>query len=420
VRSNPRRLAAVLFATTVVAAACGGGTSNSGSGSETLTMYYAAPLTGGAADPSIAGCRGGQLAADDINASGGIPNGPHKSAHLKVECIDNQQSADASATIANRYVADKNVWTMFGFYGSGEALAAALVAQRANLSIIASNVGADFLTDQVHNVAVMLPRLESQGFAGVDLCKTYYKTTTVADLSPDFSFIPSYRKGRDAAVKAESMALVSEQMWPDGSTQDWSPYLSKLNSAGAQCILLGGYPPEQCRIASQARQLGLKQPIIDFTVSGTGPSCVKEGGKYYNGLIFGDALPANAAPGSLQAKIDAEYRTKYNQGLPGYAAYAYDSVLAAEYAIADGAKTREDMVKYLANVDGNGIAGPIKFQGMRPTARTLTWYEVSVSSSGVGQQDPIAVYTLFPDGTAKQQSVADCSSRPTCQPNVKY
>ena len=395
------------------AGASGASGGSSGAG-KTIQLYYTAPLTGGADVVGIQGCNGERLAVSDIDAAGGIASGPMKGAKFALSCLDNGNSPDTSASITSKYVSSSNVWALSGFYASGDALASAIVAERANLVVIASNVGADFLTTKVHNVYVILPRLEPAGGAALDFCKSYYGATKVAALLPNFSFIPYYMQGATSAARTLGVQLVSQQTWPDGSVTDWSSYWTKLASSGAQCVLLGAYPPEQCQITAQGRQLGLAQPTIDISDSFTGSSCKAQAGHYYAGMIFGDMLPANPSPSSLTAKVSGEYQQRYGQLMSYYAGDGYDTVLAIKYAIEAGARTREDLVSYLGKASGPGVGGPIFFQQKRIGKRFLTFEEADAH----GNLSPVGEYELFPDGTYKRLRVADCSKRPTCQKNL--
>lgn len=410
---------AAVLAVAALLAACGssssGGTSSSSGGSggaaKTVDLYYTAPLTGGADIPGIQGCDGEKLAASAIDAAGGVASGPMKGTKLSVTCLDNGSSADTSASIAAKYVANSNVWALSGFYASGNALAAAIVAERAGLAVIASNVGADFLTTKVHNVYVILPRLEPAGGAAVDFCHAYYGASKIAALVPNFSYIPSYMQGVSAASKALDVPVVSNQTWPDGQTTNWSSYWTKLSGSGAQCVLLGAYPPEQCQITAQGRQLGMAQPVIDLTESYTGASCQKEAGKYYEGMIFGNLLPAHSSPSSLTVKVGNEFRKRFGQEMSYYGADGYDSVLSVEYAMEKGARSRTQLLDYLGKISGPGAGGPLKFTDKRIGVRYLTFEEVTAN----GGLSPVGQYVLYPNETFKRISVANCAARASCQ-----
>ncbi len=387
-----------------------------GSGKSTVTkisLLYQAPLTGGADYVGLQGCDGWKLAATQIDKSGGIPKGPMKGSKFSVQCVDNGMSADTAASIASRYVSTPSIWAMGGFYSSGNAIAAALVANRAGLAVIASNVAGDFLTTEVKNTYVILPRLETAGAAAADFCHAYYGATKIAALVPNYAYVPFYLKGLRARVKADGLRLVSVQTWPDLQTTNWDPYFTKLQSQGAQCIALGAYPPEQCLITKQLRQLGQSQPTIDLTTSWTSPACRQEAGRYYPGMIFGTYLPAFPKKNSLFARLAPVFQREYRVPMSDYATNGYDSVIAIELAIEDGASNRSDLVKYLAGVHGQGIGGPISFSGRRIGFRYLTWMEVTKSDT----LQPVAEYGTQ-GYSARRLFVADCAKRPSCQKNL--
>jgi branched-chain amino acid transport system substrate-binding protein len=378
----------------------------------TIKIYNVGSLTGGADYEAIQQCNAQKLAAANINAGGGMRRGPLKGSKVDVQCIDDGLQADKAASIAAKFVADRSVWTMSGFEASGEALAAAQVAARANLTIVGSTVAADFLTTQVHNVYILQARLEPAGGSATDLCKAYYGAKKVATLNIDYSYMPTYMNGLKAAVKADGLQLVSENLWPP-STTNWGAYLTKIDSAGAQCILVGDYPPQTCQIARQAREAGMKQPVIDFNQAFTSAACQKEGGKAYEGTIFGSILPSKIAKGSFTAKIMAQYKKTYKDAMSFLAANAYNSILAVQYAVELGASNREQLGTYLAKVNGPGVGFTVRFKNKRIGARNLTYYEALAN----GKLDPIAEYKLLTNGKWQRLFVASCAKRPSCQKN---
>jgi branched-chain amino acid transport system substrate-binding protein len=378
----------------------------------TIKIYNVGSLTGGADYEAIQQCNAQKLAAANINAGGGMRKGPLKGSTVDVQCIDDGLQADKAASIAAKFVADRSVWTMSGFEASGEALAAAQVAERAKLTIVGSSVAADFLSTQVHNVYMLQARLEPAGGSATDLCKAYYGAKKVATLNIDYSYIPSYMNGLKRAVKANGMSLVSENLWPP-TTTNWGAYLTKIDAAGAQCILVGDYPPQTCQIARQARQAGMNQPIIDFNQAFTSSACQKEGADAYEGIIFGSIMPSKIAPKSFTGRIMAQYKKKYGDAMSFLAANAYNSILAVQYAIELGASSREQLGTYLAKVNGPGVGFTVRFKDKRIGARNLTYYEAMAN----GKLVPIAEYKLLPNQKWQRLFVASCAKRPSCQKN---
>lgn len=420
-RAFARRTVALSIVGGLLAGGCQGGASGDGDddgGAEVIKLLYAMPLTGSGADLGITGCDGAEFAATQINEAGGLEGGPHSGATIEVSCVDNEASADTSATIANDYVADPDIWTLMGFYGSGEAQAAGIQAARANLSVLGSNVGAAFLTEEADNIVVVgTPPLSSYGTAWVDFCGAYYGAEAVGDLSPDYAYIPDYRAGRDRGLEQSGLTLVGEETYPGGEVHDFAPYLTRLSNSGADCLLVGSFPPEQCQIAAQARDLGIAAPIVDFTGSGTGQSCVEAAGDAYTGLVFSVEIPLPPPPGSLFERVNEEYRDQFGEDMNAYAVRGYDSVLVVKYAIEAGAESREQLLDYVKQIDGEGLGGTLEFtEDLRPGPRTLTFLEATAPE--LDALDPVAQYVLNPDLSIEVVYVAECADRETCQLNL--
>lgn len=381
----------------------------------TIQLWYNGSLTGATADLGQNSCNGEKLAVQDINRHGGIRRGPERGARMRVQCIDTGNLSTTAASIAAKYVSNPSIWMLSGYTASGNALAAAKVVAPAHLAIQGDVVAAPFLTRQAKNVFVMNPTLGAAGAAAVDFCHSYYGAHKIAGLNPDYSYIAGYMAGASAAARAAHLRIVSQQLWPDPSTTDFSPYLTKTKASGAQCVLLGAYPPEECEVTRQARQLGLAQPMIDLTESFTTPSCQKEAGKYYEGMIFGNLMPATLKRGSFTARVAAEYKKRFGATMTYASAQAYDAVLAVEYALEDGARNRTQLESYLAKVSGPGVGGPVKFQNRRIGQRFLTFLEATKS----GALQPVAEYKVFPNNSVRLTMLAKCSRRASCQTRLK-
>lgn len=414
---NSRGIVAAIAATILAVGgltACSSG--DGGSSTDTIKLMYTAPLTGYGADSGIDGCNGAELAVKNLNEAGGIPAGQFKGAKIELECVDDEGTADVVATVTNRYVSDPDIWMMFGFYGSSEAQAAGLQAARGGLSVIASSGGAEFLTTDADNIMIMVPRLPSMGYTWAEVCKSYYGGTKIADLSPDASYIPDFRAGLKAGIEDLGLELVAEEDYPSSGTTDFAPFLTKIAQSGPDCITVGSWPPEQCQIIKQARDMGITAPILDLSASGTSQACAESAGEDYVGALFGQYLKLPAEPGSLLDTVGAQYADEYGGQINSYAAYAYDSVLLAVQAIADGASSREEMQEYMEKVDIPGLAGQIKFQDRRPTVRYFSIQEAT--GTNATDLEVISTYELKVDGTAELLEQLSCADRPSCQLNI--
>jgi branched-chain amino acid transport system substrate-binding protein len=404
---------------------CGGGddgdsagsasTADAGGGTgKTIKFLYSAPLTFDVTGSGQNGCNGAKLAVANTNKAGGIAKGPMKGAKLAIECVDDEFSTDVAATIANRYVSDDNVWALMGFITSGQAAAAGHVAETAGLTVIGSNVSANFLTDDADNILV-LSTLQPIAAAETDFCHEYFGGTKVANLNPEFSYIDELDEGQDAQLAKLGMERVADHRYKTG-TKNFAPYLTSIKSKNPDCIMAGDFAPAPQQALVQARKQGIDAPFVDYCACGSaeaGLDVAKENGV---GYIYGEGVPSERPEGSLLATVAKQWEEKYGNHLNTYATWSYEGVLATVAAIEAGASKREDILPNLQKIDAEGLTTRLKFsEELRPETTWLVLWEQT--GPGLDDAEPVASYKLSRDGSFERQSIEDCSARPTCAAN---
>jgi branched-chain amino acid transport system substrate-binding protein len=412
----------VTTALLALAAGCGGDDDSSSGGSsasagggagKTIKFLYSAPLTADVTGSGQNGCNGAKLAVENINAAGGIAKGPMEGAKLSIDCVDDEFSTDVAATIASRYLSDTDIWVLMGFTTSGQAQAAGHVVAGAGLTVVASNVSADFLTDDADNIAVIAPRLPPQAAAEVDFCNQYFGGKNVANLNPDFSYIDELGKGEKAEISKLGMALVSDQRYKAG-TKDFAPYLTNIKAKNPDCIMTGDFAPAPQQALVQARKLGITAPFMDYCACGSAQAGVDVAKDDYKGFIIAEGVPFDRPAGSLLEKIAKQWQDKYGTRLNSYPAWSYDGVLATVAAIEAGASKREDILAKMKQVDVEGLTTRIRFsEALRPQETPLIFLEQT--GTGLDDVEQVGAYKTFATGdNFERGDIADCASRPTC------
>jgi branched-chain amino acid transport system substrate-binding protein len=121
----------------ITLAACGGeenaSSEASGLSGDPVVMGVILPLSGVSALTGGQGEKAARLAAEQINADGGIDGRP-----LELEIYDSEFVAEAASREANRAVTRDGVDAIVGGFSSGEALAIREVVERAKIPYIAS------------------------------------------------------------------------------------------------------------------------------------------------------------------------------------------------------------------------------------------------------------------------------------------
>lgn len=378
-----------------------------------IKLLYSAPLTGDPTGSGRAGCDGATLAVEDINAAGGIEAGPLKGATLSIECVDDEFSTDIAATIASRYVADEDIWALMGFTTSGQAQAAGRVAAQAGLTVVGSNVSADFLTQDSDNIVAIAGRLAPIGAALTDFCHSYFGGTRLANVNPDFSYVDELVAGQREKAEELGVEVVVDQRYEFG-TQNFSAQLTAVRAANPDCVYNADFPPIPQQILVQARELGIQAPFIDFCACGTAEAGLKVAGEQYVGYIISEQIPFEKEEGTRLADVAERWQNATGDRLRSYVAWSYDGVLAVAAAIAAGAESREELLDHFPEVDVEGLTTRLKFtEELRPQSYTLVLLEQTGTS--IDDVEQVAHYTYTVDGTLERHFLAECASRPTCQ-----
>ncbi len=214
-----------------------------------------APLSGFAAADGKSVLTGIQIAADEINASGGLLG-------RKIELVvyDDQADPRLAVNFTRRLIElDKVAFIIGGSY-SGASLAASPVANEARVPFIAAYAVHPDITrgkPYAFRMGLLGP---SQGRVGA-LLAHHLGAKRVAILSIQNDFGRSLEQGfREQAAKL-GLEVVFSEVYPPGN-QNFSPLLARLKASGAQAVYASGYYAEAANLVRQAKSLGLNIPII--------------------------------------------------------------------------------------------------------------------------------------------------------------
>lgn len=352
-----------------------------------LKIGVAAALSGGAAQYGAAIRNGFQLAAEQINAAGGI-NG--NKIQLVIE--DEQGKKEEAINVFKKLVFQDKVLMIFGPTLSNSAQASNPIAQASKTVVFGTSNTADGITsigDHVFRNSVteadVLPETLKMAIKKANVKK-------VAVLyGNDDVFTKSGYDNFKKALADLNLPVTSTETFAKGDV-DFKAQLTKIKAGNPDAIVLSALIAEGAPIMVQARQLGINVPFI----GGNGMNSVKVfdlAKDKSDGLYVG-------SPWSIENQTDANrkfvvaYTAKYKMAPDQFAAQAYDGLYVASQALktvkfsgnlADDRKALRDA---LPAVKWTGATGAFQFRRASDKAGKPAGYDaqqaaiVSVTQAG--------------------------------------
>ncbi|OPY00487.1 MAG: hypothetical protein A4E60_02260 [Syntrophorhabdus sp. PtaB.Bin047] len=358
-----------------------------------FAMGFFLPGAVTAADPIVIGAplataflygwdaeRGIKLAADEINAAGGVKVGNTKRP-FKVEVIDTRDLepgvpvSEALLGLEKLILEKKADFIIGGPVRSEAALAAMdLLNRYKKVSILTTGV----LTPAYHkkvaenynkykycfrntsHVGVMMPEFLTL----LEDMRKAYGFKTAAIMVQDVAHARAGGEAMEKALKGKGWTVLAPKIYPTGTT-DYSVGLTDAGKNGAQILFLWMDMPESTILLKQWADMKLKCIPIGFVNAAEQPGFMKaSGGKgeyLIVNLVNGGNAPAKITPWTMKF-VDA-YKKKWGLEPEGYGtSSSYMAVYQLKDAIEKAGSTDSDkVVTALENGDIMGVYGRMRF-----------------------------------------------------------
>ncbi len=327
--------------------------------SDTINIGVNAELTGSIPVAGKSCVNAARMAADEINAGGGIALGD-KTEQVKVLIEDNEDKAESAAAAAQKFVS-RRVLAMVGPNASRNAIPAAVVAESNNLLMISPWSTNPKLTESRKHI---FRACFTDDFQGVVVAAFVRKKLGLNKAAVLFDMASEYNKGIAEVFKAEFAKAGGEVLaFESYSTgdKDFSAQLSKIKSSGAEVLFLPNYYNEVPLQVQQARQQGFGGMIVGSDSWGS-QEILKLGKGLLNGLYFTTHYAPDIATEKAR-KFIADYESRYGAKPDDVAALTYDSfgMLFASIRNA-GSKDPAKVLAQLSNLsEFQGVTGTMRF-----------------------------------------------------------
>jgi branched-chain amino acid transport system substrate-binding protein len=367
-------LAAVLIAGTAACERKSGSAADS-NGDIVIGMYGS--LTGDGASFGLSSKDGTELAVDEINAAGGLLNGRK----LKLLIEDDQSKPEEASNAVTKLITQDKAVAILGEVASRRTLAAAPVAQKYQIPLItpaSTNERVTKVGDYIFRVCFIDP------FQGEVLAKFAFNDLKARKVAILKNIAEDYSVGLTDSVTQHFTALGGTVLPPvgySGADADFKAVLTQIRSEKPDAIFATGYYSEAGIIVRQARELGMKMPILGG--DGWVGDALANGREALNNTYISNHYSGDNPAPIVQNFVTA-YRKRFNKEPDAIAALAYDAVKVLADAMTranstDGPKVRDA----LARSDVAGVTGQLKMNAERNVDKPAVVQEVTYANGQV-------------------------------------
>ena len=261
------------------------------------------PMTGTNAGSGLCELEGIQMAADEVNAAGGIDG-----RMIELVSYDDAGTTEGATKAATRLIEEDGVKVIMGSFQSPNVLAVSELTEKAQVLHLGTgtgatwtNIGLNYTYRATANgnlpVGTMVEEL-------VDLGKK-----SIALISVESDYGQSGRSAVVAGAEAAGIEVKADLTYQSADT-DFTGIIVKAMSAGADTVVLYGLGNEMAMIIKQLRQNGYEDLI--FTIEGGANSEIfTVAGPSADGLVFAAAYVVPATPEEAATPLMKDVLTRY-------------------------------------------------------------------------------------------------------------
>ncbi len=301
-----------------------------------------------------------KMLEEQINAKGGV-NG------RKIELViyDTESEETKAVTLGKKLIEQDKVLAIIGPSSTGESMALLDTVTKAKVPLISAAASAQIVEPVAERKWVF--KTPQSDVLAVNEIFDYLKKnnmTKVALLTSAGGFGTTGKAALDKAAGPAGITVVASETFGDKDT-DMTVQVKKIQGTDAQAVIVWGTNPGPAIIAKNAKQLGLKIPMLN-SHGIANAKFLELAGDAADGVIFpaGKLLAVNDLPDSdpqkaLLASYAKEFQAKYNAGADTFGGHAYDALLmvtkALEKAGTDKEKIRDEIEGLKGFVGTGGV-----------------------------------------------------------------
>ncbi|WP_375464579.1 ABC transporter substrate-binding protein [uncultured Methylobacterium sp.] len=327
------------------------------------------PLTGAFAASGTYVVNGAKIAADEINAKGGVLG-------RKIELVieDNKSNPTEAAAVAEKLITSDKTPVMMGAWGSSLTLAVMpkLVDYETPMLVETSSSGKITTSGNPFIFRISPPSsLEAETFAPM-VDKLGMKTVDFLVLNNDFGRGAATDFGAMLKGKGVTVGLVETM---DQGAQDMSAQLAKLKASASDTIMITSSVDQLVLIFKQMAALGLKKRVITTGGSQNPDQIIAQAGAAADGTLhlttFLPWLPEKTPDAKATESFIGEWKKRGFQFAGVTESFrGYDGIRTIVKAIEKAGSTEPAAItKAFWSVDFTGLNGAIRFAKTGPAGK---------------------------------------------------
>jgi branched-chain amino acid transport system substrate-binding protein len=341
---------------------------------KSISIGFAAPLTGDNAVYGISMKRAVDLAIKEANASA---EAKAAGVTFVVEPEDDQGDPKQAVNVAQLLAGKPAVVGVVGHFNSGCSIPASKVYQGAGMAMVSVSTNPQLTAQGYDVVNRIVAKDDEQGsFAAKMVAGTLkYKKVAVVDDATAYGkgladeFVREFTAGGGTVVDREQI---------QAKEVDFSSILTKIKAVAPEAVYYGGAHTEGALISRQSKAMGLKVPVIggdmlqsDEYIKLATPAAAE-----------GDICTALGLPLEQQPK-GADFKAAYTAAYPGetpgpYDSYSYDSTWVFVKAALKAGADRAGVAKAIRSMQFDGVTGSFTFDSKGDTSnKAISAYKVT-------------------------------------------
>lgn len=325
---------------------------------DTLELSIPLPLTGSQAKFGEMEKRSYEIAAEEINAKGGI-----KGKKVVLSFEDSQGKPEISRAIAEKLIDVKKQPVIFGEYSSSCSKAIAAVANERKTPYLVVTAADDAITQQNYKyVFRMNPSTAYYSTGLISFLNRVVKPKSIAILYESSDFGTSGAKDMEKQASAQGMKVLVYEKYEKGAV-DFKPILSTVKAARPDVIYMVSYVMDASLFMKQIKELRIDAKLFAGGAAGFAiPEFIdnaKDASEY--------VVTATLWSPQVKYKGAKEYAEKYKKKFEDYPSYHGAEAYSALYIIKNvlersKSMNPEDIRAAMAATNMETAFGPIKFE----------------------------------------------------------